>query len=65
MLGGMCRCCGGAFSHKMGCPETTAFVVGYCAECGEEITNEDCKILLNGNFYHEECAPDDPDIEWA
>lgn len=65
MLGGICKCCGGMFSHRAGCPESEPVAMGYCEECGEEIMSDEWAVVVNGRTYHEHCAPDDEDEDFG
>jgi hypothetical protein len=37
--------------------------VGFCEACGTEITDEDPCSLVDGEFYHTECAPAEDEDE--
>lgn len=57
----MCSVCGGTYSHLRGCPEGPApKVIGKCAYCGEDITEEEETYfeLESGELYHDDCFHD-------
>ena len=37
--------------------------VGFCGGCGTEVTDEDACSLVDGEFYHTECAPAEDEDE--